>query len=65
VKLTAITYEDDSYLIAPYHAKASEKQNQNLALMPQADTKLERLLAQRTNRPLHLLRNLVYRRPGL
>jgi hypothetical protein len=36
-----------------------------LTLMPQADTKLERLLAQCTSGPLHLLGNLVDRRPGL
>jgi hypothetical protein len=33
--------------------------------MPQADTKLERLLAQRTNGPLHPLGNLGDRRPSL
>jgi hypothetical protein len=36
-----------------------------LALMPQADAKLERLLAQCANGALHLLGNIVDRRPGL
>jgi len=35
------------------------------ALMPEADTKLKSLLAQRTNRALHLLRNLRDGCPGL
>jgi hypothetical protein len=41
------------------------QQAKGLALMSQTDAKLERLLAQRTNRSLHLLGNLVDWRPGL
>jgi hypothetical protein len=48
--------------ITPKHPTRKTK---TLTLMPQTNTKLERLLAQRTNRPLHLLGNLVDWRPGL